>query len=104
MKFDVTQYRWETPSDTDYNKIWALSSYATNRVDETVESHMPSDMSYPVENILSTMPSTTRSQLQKKDVMPTWAATRSLILRSEGKHMDIVHSEVVSPLLKSHFI
>ena len=90
IKFEQTQYKCDNLPAIDYNKIWVLSCYAANNVDETSESHMSNDIPDSVENILITMPSTSRPHLRKIGVMPTWGATRSLILRSEGKHVDIV--------------
>lgn len=54
------------------------------------------------EDIMSPIPSSTKwPHLTKTDVMPTWAATRSLVLQSSGQQVDRVYSEVVTLLFKS---
>ena len=99
----------------DYTHTWALATYLatsdkgdTNRDDTHMESdETPDQFEDPnsrssAESILSVKERTDKSEkITKEEVMPTWAATKSLLLSCNYQSQTRVNSEVIAPLFKT---
>lgn len=101
----------------DFTHTWALSNYlgtdyGMDMIESVKDQTQDSDMqrnpeeyphkSTPVDSILSVKEQVNQpGKLVKRDVMPTWAATKSLLLSQSCSSPTRTNVEVVAPLFKT---
>lgn len=109
-RYDLGQ--WRCLVDDDYTRVWEVASHFGAR---TVLEPIPGDilrLSDPVVPehtshgdsgaILSVVEQTQQSpQIPKRDSMPTWASTKSLLLSQSSSEHGTTNSEVIAPLFRA---